>query len=66
MTRGGVYNKILPELEGNPEGGAQRDFPMAKAVFHCIPRLESQYSHSQLPLLANILIKELAFFVISI
>ena len=30
------------------------DFPRAQAIFHRIPRLESQYSHSQLPLLANI------------
>ena len=26
-----------------------RDFPRAQAIFHRIPRLESQYSHSQLP-----------------
>ena len=25
------------------------DFPRAQAIFHRIPRLESQYSHSQLP-----------------
>ena len=31
-----------------------RDFPRAQAIFHRIPRLESQYSHSQSPLLANI------------
>ena len=30
------------------------------------PQLETHYSHSQLPLLANILIKEFAFLVISI
>ena len=23
VTRGGVYNEILPEPEGNPEGGAR-------------------------------------------
>ena len=33
VTRGGVYDEISPEPEGNPE---------------------SQYSHSQSPLLANI------------
>ena len=38
----------------------------AQAIFHRIPRLESQYSHSQLPLPTNVLIKELAFLVISI
>ena len=31
-----------------------RDFPRAQAIFHRIPRLSSQYSHSQLPLLVNI------------
>ena len=42
-----------------------RDFPRAQAIFHCIPRLESQYSRSQLPLLANIFsywLRELAIF----
>ena len=43
VTRGGVYNEILPDPEGNPEGGVQG-----------ISRLESQYSLSQLSLLANI------------
>ena len=37
VTRGGVYNEVLPQ-----------------AIFHCILRLASQYSHSQLPLLVNI------------
>ena len=31
-----------------------RNFLRAQAIFHRIPWLESQYSHSQLPLLANI------------
>ena len=31
-----------------------RDFPRAQAIFHRIPQLSSQYSHSQLPLLVNI------------
>ena len=44
MTRGGEYNEILP-------------FPRAQAIFYCIPQLESQYSHSQLPLLANIFLQ---------
>ena len=33
-----------------------RDFPRAQAIFHRIPPLSSQYSHSQLPLLVNIFI----------
>ena len=42
-----------------------RDFPWVQAIFHRIPRLESQYSHSQLPLLDNIFwcwLRELAIF----
>ena len=32
-----------------------KDFSRAQAIFHCIPRLESQYSHSELPLLVPVL-----------
>ena len=39
---------------GKSLGLRPRDFPRAQAIFHRIPRLESQYSHSQSPLLANI------------
>ena len=42
-----------------------RDFQRAQAIFHCIPRIKSQYSHSQLPLLVNIFfyqVRELALF----
>ena len=42
-----------------------REIPRAQAIFHRIPRLESQYSLSQLPLLANIFLywlRELAIF----
>ena len=41
VTRGGVYDEIS-------RGRSPRDFPRAQAIFHRIPRLESQYSHSQL------------------
>ena len=57
VTRGGVYDEILPEPKGFPEGSGN---------FSLYTRLETRYSHSQLPLLANILIKELAFLVILI
>ena len=40
--------------QGKSRGRSPRDFPRAQAIFHRIPRLESQYSHSQSPLLANI------------
>ena len=42
-----------------------RDFQKAQAIFHLIPWLKSQFSHSQLPLLANIFsywLRELAIF----
>ena len=64
VTRGGVCDEILPGPEENHGGGA-RDFPRAQTIFHRIPRLESQFSHSQLPLLANIFLywlRELAIF----
>ena len=34
---------------GKSLGLRPRDFPRAQAIFHRIPRLESQYSHSQFP-----------------
>ena len=39
--------------------------PRAKVIFHRIPQLSSQYSHSQLPLLVNIFLywlRELGIF----
>ena len=42
-----------------------RDFQRAQAIFHRIPRLKSQYSHSQLPILPNIFsywLREFAIF----
>ena len=42
-----------------------RDFQRAQGIFHCLPWLKSQYSHSQLSLLANIFLhwlRELAIF----
>ena len=39
--------------QGKSRGRSPRDFPRAQAIFHRIPQLSSQYSHSQLPLLVN-------------
>ena len=39
---------------GKSLGLRPRDFPRAQAIFHRIPLLSSQYSHSQLPLEVNI------------
>ena len=41
-----------------------RDFPRAQVIFHHIPRVESQYSHSQLPLEVNIGFVSCEYFLV--
>merc|ERR1712129_197396 len=52
-----VEETEVKETEANeisPEPEASRVIPRAQAIFYSIPRLLSQYSHSQFPLVVNI------------
>ena len=65
VTRGGLYDEILPEPKGNPEGGAQGISRGLRHYFIVYPYSSHNKSHSQLPLLANIFsygLCELAIF----